>query len=76
MHMGSLNFLLSPKRCGLPEWHGQEFDIEDERIPAPVRALVAKDYRLGYALYFHDTAKGGEWWLLDGCDLIETYWLK
>ena len=63
------------QRCGEPEWHGLEFDIEDERIPAPIRAAVARDWRLGYALFFANTEEGGEWWLLDGDKLIEAYWL-
>ncbi|MBV2234285.1 MAG: hypothetical protein KUL75_01955 [Sterolibacterium sp.] len=65
----------SSLRCGLPEWHGQAFDIEDERIPAPIRAAVARDYAPGYVLYFANTQEGGEWWLLDGEVLIDAYWL-
>ncbi len=63
------------QRCGLPEWHGQVFDIEDERIPLPIRVAVARDYQLGYELYFVNTDLGGEWWLLDGEEFIEAYWL-
>jgi hypothetical protein len=74
--MGLFSFLKTPIRCGEAEWDGQEFDIEDARIPEPIRAAVARDYRLGYALYFADTKEGGEWWLLDGENLIEAYWLK
>jgi hypothetical protein len=74
--MGLFGFFSKPTRCGEPEWHEQEFDIEDERIPAPIRAAVQRDYRLGYALYFINTREGGEWWLMDGEELIESYWLK
>lgn len=62
-------------RCGEPEWHELEFDIEDERVPASIRSAVQKDYRLGYALYFINTDDGGEWWLMDGDELIESYWI-
>lgn len=73
--MGLFGFFKKRQHCGLPEWHGLKFDIEDERIPAPIRAAVARDYVLGYALYFANTPEGGEWWLLDGDELIEAYWL-
>jgi hypothetical protein len=63
-------------RCGDPEWNEQQFDIDDRRIPKPIREQIATDFRPGYALFFADTNEGGEWWLLDGDNLIEAYWLE
>jgi hypothetical protein len=63
-------------RCGEPEWHGLEFDIDDLCIPEPIRELVARNHQPGYSLYFHDTELGGEWWLLDADNLVDAYWLK
>lgn len=70
--------LFKPKAipCGEPEWHGMEFDIDDPRIPEQIRRMVTRDYRPGYSLYFCNTDLGGEWWLLDGGDLVEAYWLR
>jgi len=44
-------------------------------FPLPIRVAVARDYQLGYELYFVNTEMGGEWWLLDGEEFIEAYWL-
>lgn len=72
--------LLKPRipsrvRCGKSEWNEQQFDIDDQRIPKPIRAQIASDFRSGYTLFFADTNEGGEWWLFDGDNLIEAYWL-
>lgn len=76
--MASLDLLTKrkPGRCGDPEWHGQAFDISDARIPEAIRTMAAKDYRPGHSLFFCDTDQGGEWWLMDGDQFVEAYWLK
>jgi len=66
-----------PLRSGQPEWDGQQFALDDPRIPLPIRQDVAKIARAGNELYFSDTDKGGEWWLLDDeGELIEAFWLS
>lgn len=72
--MGLFNFFKPPVRYGNPDWHGLEFDIDDERIPEAIRDAIQRDYRPGYILYYTNTNMGGEWWLVDGDNLIEAYW--
>lgn len=68
--------MASHPRCGLPEWNGQQFAIDDPRIPLPIRQQVARLAEPGWTLHFADTAQGGEWWLLDDAgELIESFWL-
>lgn len=63
-------------RSGLPEWDGRQFAHDDPRVPLPIRQQVARRIEPGWALYFADTAQGGEWWLLDDAgELIESFWL-
>lgn len=63
-------------RSGLPEWDGQQFAVDDPRIPLPIRQQIAHRAEPGWELYFADTAHGGEWWLLDADGgLIESFWL-
>ena len=76
--MSLWNFGTRAKRMprGKPEWDGQLFDLDDERIPEPIRAAICKHYRAGYTIYFADTKEGGEWWLLDGEELVEAFWTE
>ncbi|MBK6651928.1 MAG: hypothetical protein IPG42_20905 [Betaproteobacteria bacterium] len=53
-----------------------QFDVDDLRIPQPIRAQIARDARPGDYLFFADTKVGGEWWLMDGEQLVEAYWLE
>jgi hypothetical protein len=62
---------------GDPAWNVQEFSVDDPRIPSPIRASVRRDWQPGCHLFFADTKKSGEWWLLDEeGELIEAYWLE
>ncbi len=63
-------------RCGNPEWDGQSFELDDPLIPAPIREAVSALYQAGYELYFTDTGQGGEWWLMDGDNLVDAFWLE
>ncbi len=64
-------------RDGLPEWDGQRFELDDPRIPENIRKSVAKVASSLDSLYFCDTARGGEWWLVDDAgELIEVFWSK
>ncbi|TRZ66905.1 MAG: hypothetical protein D4S02_06020 [Rhodocyclaceae bacterium] len=62
-------------RSGDPEWDGRSFKLDDPRIPAPIRERAKIYYQPGFRLFFTDTSYGGEWWLLDGENLIEAFWL-
>jgi len=63
-------------RSGLPEWDGRQFAHDDPRVPLPIRQQVARRGMPDWALYFADTAQGGEWWLLDDeGELIDAFWL-
>jgi len=64
-------------RSGQPEWDGQQFALDDPRIPLSIRQQLASIAGPGDALYFAETAQGGEWWLLDDeGELIEAFWLS
>jgi hypothetical protein len=63
-------------RCGNPDWDGQSFELDDSRIPAPISAAASALSQPGYELYFVDTAQGGEWWLMDGDNMVDAFWLK
>lgn len=73
--MGLIKSIMKHTRCGNPEWNGVAFDIADARIPVSIREAVEAQNRPGCTLYFADTEQGGEWWLLDGEELIEAFWL-
>lgn len=64
-----------PIRCGNPEWDGQAFQLDDPRIPAPIREAASAIHQPGDTLYFANTGLGGEWWLMHGDELIEAFWL-
>jgi len=65
------------KRSGLPEWDGQAFDLDDQRIPAEIREAASNLASPADKLYFVETAAGGEWWLIDATgELIESFWLE
>lgn len=64
-----------PMRSGLEEWDGEEFALDDPRIPTSIKARVLYDYRSGYQLFFADTKNGGEWWLMKNEELIGAYWV-
>ena len=64
-----------PTRSGNPEWDGQAFQLDDPRIPAPVREAASVICQPGNTLYFIDTDLGGEWWLMHGDELIEAFGL-
>lgn len=69
--------MTSAKRSGQPEWDGQQFALNDPRIPESIRVAVGRIAAEGDALWFSDTKKGGEWWLIDAFgDLIEAFWLE
>jgi hypothetical protein len=66
----------TPSRCGKPEWDGQAIPLDDPRIPAPIRDAASARRQPGDTLYFIDTDQGGEWWLMNGDELIEAFWLE
>jgi len=64
-------------RSGLPEWDGQQFAMDDPRIPLPIRQSVDNLAEANDTLYFADTDNGGEWWLIDADgELRESFWLE
>jgi len=64
------------KRSGLPEWDGQQFALNDPRIPEGIRAAANRMVSEGDTFWFNDTREGGEWWLMDDSgELIESFWL-
>lgn len=64
-------------RSGDPSWDGHAFDLDDVRIPVPIRTKVQEMATPGCTLYFADTDEGGEWWLLDADgELVEAFWLE
>jgi len=62
-------------RSGKPEWDGLEFHLDDPRIPDSIRTGLRPFAEQGYAIFFADTVQGGEWWVLDGENLVEGFWL-
>jgi hypothetical protein len=74
--MDLFGFFRKPIPCGDPEWNGLAFDIDDPRIPEAIRAAASSMYQLGMAMYFHATTQGGEWWLMDGDNIVEAFWLE
>ena len=70
-------FNSKPPRCGEPEWDGQQFAVDDPRIPLPIRQSVASLPQAEDRLYFANNDRGGEWWLIDGNgELRESFWLE
>ena len=74
--MDLFGFFRKPIPCGDPEWNGLAFDIDDPRIPEAILAAASSMYQLGMAMYFHATTQGGEWWLMDGDNIVEAFWLE
>jgi len=65
------------ERSGRPEWDGQQFALNDPRIPASIRVAPGRIASVGDMLWFCHTKDGGEWWLMDAFgDLIESFWLE
>ena len=61
---------------GLPEWDGQAFALNDPRVPPAIAARVRAEFGEHYPLIYAHTPEGGEWWLMDGDNLLESYWLE
>ncbi len=61
---------------GLPEWDGQAFALNDPRVPPRIAARVRAEFGEHYPLFYAHTPQGGEWWLMDGDNLLESYWLE
>lgn len=58
---------------GQPEWNGQQFAVDDPRIPPAIRQQILRLAQPGWELYFADTDAGGEWLLLDESEnLVEA----
>lgn len=75
--MGLFNFNKPRPRMGDLEWDGQAFDLDDPRIPRPIREAARQRAEPGDVFYFTNTVSGGEWWQVsaDG-ELVEAYWLE
>lgn len=66
-------------RSGDPAWDGQEFDLDDPRIPPEIRAQAPTyaGFNIFWSFHFCDTDTGGEWWLFDDAgQLVDAIWLK
>jgi hypothetical protein len=61
---------------GLPEWDGLAFALDDPRVPKSIAVRARSDFGEGYPLFYAHTPEGGEWWLMDGENLLEAYWLE
>jgi hypothetical protein len=70
------SFRTQPVPSGLPEWDGLVFALDDPRVPEGIAARVRADFGEGYPLFYTHTPRGGEWWLMDGDNLLEAYWLE
>lgn len=65
-----------PPPSGLLEWHGEEFSLDDPRVPEEIRQRIREDFGEGFQLFYTHTRDGGEWRLIDGDELLEAYWLE
>lgn len=68
-------FRAPPVPSGLPEWDGLAFAFDDPRVPEEIVLRIRADFGEGYLLLYTHTSQGGEWWLMDGDNLLEAYWL-
>lgn len=69
-------FRTPPVPSGSPEWDGLAFTLDDPRVPEGIAARIRADFGEGYSLSYAHTPQGGEWWLMDGDNPLEAYWLE
>lgn len=78
-----LGRLIFPKKTdcsstngGVSAWDGQQFDVDDPRVPEVVRARIKSLHLDKYQLFYASAPKRGEWWLMVGDELVDGYWVE